>query len=96
MGRPQQWTLALRGLQCGPWKVRKRRVSVSAAQRDLLALVDAMRAASMFTEAAELTAEEDEYLSQLGTVLAHQLAAARMTADAMRAYVELSAKGGAT
>ena len=68
---------------------------MSAAQRDLLALVDAMRAASTFTEATEFTAEEDEYLSQLGTVLAHQLAAARMTADAMRAYAELSQRGGA-
>lgn len=69
---------------------------MSAAQRDLLALVDAMRSASTLTEAIEFTAEEDEYLSQLGTALAHQLAAARLTADAMRAYAELSQTGGPT
>jgi len=59
---------------------------VTAAQRDLLTLVEAMKAASAVTQTAVLNAEDDAFLRDLGESLAHQIHSAVAIAKAMERY----------
>ena len=59
---------------------------MTPAQRDLLTLVNAMKAASAKTETANLSSDEDEFLMSLGEILAYQIKLATLTAKTMERY----------